>query len=107
MEKFIPDCQQFVVTRLCSLREEIEQDGEKIASLEVSFALALSDVCDALGLTGEEYKLVLGPEAAAFVEALLNSRVWLTIPLPAAAPVQTTGIAVPAPITEAANWAVV
>ena len=93
MEKFIPDCQQFVVTRLCSLREEIEQDGEKIASLEVSFALALSDVCDALGLSGEERELVLGPEAAAYVEALLNARVWLGISLPAAAPAQVTGTA--------------
>ena len=92
-----PACQadrHEVIVRLRSLREEIEQGGEKIVSLETCFALALADVCDALGLTDEERARVLGPEAAAYVETLLNARVWLSISLPAIAPVPgSTGIA--------------
>jgi len=65
-----------MIARLKSLREEIEQDDEGIASLETTFALVLSDVCDALGFTGEEHNLVLGREAAAYVAALLGTRVW-------------------------------
>ncbi len=69
---------QEIVTRLRGLREEIEQDGEvRIADLEVPFALALSDVCNALGLTSEEHDRVLGREAAAYVAEILRTRVWL------------------------------
>ena len=91
--KIESNCRHEVIVRLRSLREEIEQGGEKIVSLETTFALALSDVCDALGLSGEERAQVLGPEAAAYVEALLNARVWLGISLPAAASVPVTGTA--------------
>ena len=68
---------QELIARLQGLREEIERDGrERIAMLETTFALVLSDVCDALGLTGEEHDLVLGREAAAYVADLLGTRVW-------------------------------
>ena len=76
MKKIDPSCRQEMIARLKSLREEIEQDGEGIASLETTFALVLSDVCDALALTGEEHDLVLGREAAAYVADLLGTRVW-------------------------------
>jgi hypothetical protein len=69
--------QQEVVTRLRSLREGIERDGEvRIAALETTFALALSDVCCALGLTDEEHDEVLGQEATAYVVEIRQSRFW-------------------------------
>ncbi|MBU1748731.1 MAG: hypothetical protein KKA73_13670 [Chloroflexi bacterium] len=75
-----PACQadrQEMIARLKNLREEIEQDGVKIVSLETTFALALSDVCDALELTSEERTRVLGPAATACIDTLLDTRVWL------------------------------
>jgi len=69
--------QQEVVARLRSLREEIERDGEvRIAALETTFALALSDVCCALGLAGEEHDEVLGRDAAAYVIEIRQTRFW-------------------------------
>ena len=95
--KIESNCRHEVIVRLKSLREEIEQGGEKIVSLETTFALALSDVCDALGLTGEERAQVLGPEAAAYVEALLNARAWpMEETLSAPVPVTGTAALVPA-----------
>jgi hypothetical protein len=64
-----------VAARLKSLREEVEQDGEAIADLETTFALALSDVCNALGLVKEEHDLVLGRRAAAYLAEVLSTRV--------------------------------
>jgi len=79
MENISPTCRKLLVIRLKSLRKEIEQSGEvKITILETSFALALSDVCLALDLTDEQHDEVLGAEAAAYVAALLNTRVWPT-----------------------------
>lgn len=67
--------QQAVVARLRSLREEIERDGEvRIAALATTFALALSDVCCALGLTDEKHDEVLGRDAAAYVAELGQAR---------------------------------
>ena len=69
--------QQEVVARLRSLREEIEQDGEvRIDTLETTFALALSDVCYALGLTEEEHAEVLGQDAVAYVAEIRQARFW-------------------------------
>jgi len=68
---------QEVVTRLRNLREEIERDGEmRIAALETTFALALSDVCCALGLTGEDHAEVLGQAATAYVTEICQMRFW-------------------------------
>lgn len=89
MIKINSSCRQKVITRLKSLREEIERDGESTVSLETTFALALSDVCDALRLTGEERKLVLGQEAAVYVAAVLDTRVW---------PVETEPEEIPVPV---------
>ena len=66
-----------LVARLKTLREEIERDGDvPIAALETPFALALSDVCTVLGLSGAEHDEVLGRAAAVYVAALRDSRVW-------------------------------
>jgi hypothetical protein len=87
---------QEMIARLQALREEVEQDGGMgIADLETTFALALSDVCQALGLTEEEEDLVLGPEAAAYVAATLDTRVWMVVLVPENA-VATTTTAIPA-----------
>jgi len=68
-----------MVNRLKGLREEIERDGGvRIAALEALFALALWDVCRALGLSEEECDVVLGQEGAAYVEGVLCTRVWTT-----------------------------
>ena len=83
-----------MIVRLRILREEIEQDGQGIALLETTFALALSDVCDALGLSGEERDLVLGSVTTAYVNTVLDTRVWTMEPVVApaqVAPVQITG----------------
>jgi hypothetical protein len=69
--------QQKAVARLRSLREEIERDGEvRTAALETTFALALSDVCCALGFTEEEHDEVLGRDAAAYVAEIRQVRFW-------------------------------
>jgi len=69
---------QEVIARLKGLRQEIEQEGEVgIAELETTFALALADVCGALGMGRQEYEQVLGQEAASSVEDVCETRVWL------------------------------
>ncbi len=66
-----------LVARLKALREGIEREGDvPIATLETPFALTLSDVCAALGLSGAEHDEVLGCAAAAYVAALRDSRAW-------------------------------
>ena len=51
---------QEVIIRLKGLRKEIERDGEaSIIDLETTFALALWDACEALGLAGEKRDEVL------------------------------------------------
>lgn len=66
-----------LIVSLKGLREEIEQDGGvRIIDLETSFALALSDVCDALGFTAREHDEVLGQEAAAHVAGIRQTRFW-------------------------------
>jgi hypothetical protein len=87
---------QEMIARLQRLREEMEQDaGMGIADLETTFALALSDVCRALGLSDKEHSLILGPEATASVTATLNTRVWMVVLVPENA-VATTTTAIPA-----------
>lgn len=69
---------QEVIARLRGLRKEIEQEGEVgIAELETTFALALADVCGALGLGRHEHEWVLGRDAAARVDDVCETRVWL------------------------------
>jgi hypothetical protein len=64
-----------VVERLAGLRREVEGEVE-IDDLETSFALALWDVCGALGLTEAERTEVLGQRADACVRSFLDTRVW-------------------------------
>lgn len=74
---------QEMIARLQALREQAERNsGASINDLETPFALALSDVCQALGLTDEERELVLGREATARVAALLDIRVWIVDLMP-------------------------
>ncbi len=81
-----------LVARLTALREGIERDGEiPIAALETPFALALSDVCAALGLSGAEHDEVLGRAATAYVAAFRDSRAW-----PAGVTATNPGAALPA-----------
>ncbi len=47
-----------------------------IAALGTTFALALADVCRALGLTAAEHDRVLGRDAAAYVAAVGQARFW-------------------------------
>ncbi len=66
-----------LVAKLKALRDGIEREGDvPIAALETPFALALSDVCAALGLTSAERDEVLGCAAAAYVAELRDSRAW-------------------------------
>lgn len=99
MEKEVNVEHQEMIARLQRLREEVEQDGGMgIADLETTFALALSDVCRALGLSDEEHGLILGPEATASVTATLNTRVWAIVLVPEIAlATTTTTAAIPAP----------
>ena len=96
LEKEVTMERQELIARLQGLREMIEQEGSVgIADLETTFALALSDVCQALGLTEEEEDLVLGPEAAAYVAATLDTWVWAVVLVPENA-IATTTTAIPA-----------
>lgn len=67
---------QEVVARLKGLREEFEKEGVNILDVPTTMALALSDVCDALGLSQEEHDEVVGEEVAQAVEEWKSARVW-------------------------------
>jgi hypothetical protein len=68
---------QEMIARLVSLRRAIERKGEEsLGALETTFALALWDVCGALGLTERERDEVMGREAVAYVNQMLNAQVW-------------------------------
>ena len=65
-----------VTARLKGLREEFEKDGASILDVPTTMALALSDVCVALGLSQEEHDLVLGSEVAEAIEEWKSARMW-------------------------------
>lgn len=65
-----------VTARLKGLREEFEKDGSSILDVPTTMALALSDVCNALGLSQEEHDLVLGSEVAEAIEEWRSARMW-------------------------------
>ena len=68
--------QKEVVARLKGLREEFEQDGINILDVPTTMALALSDVCDALGLSQVEHDEVVGEEVAQSIEEWKSARMW-------------------------------
>ena len=65
-----------VVAKLKGLREEFEKDGISILDVPTTMALALSDVCDALGLSQAEHDEVVGEEVAQAVEEWKSARMW-------------------------------
>ena len=70
---------QEMVERLADLRRETEAEaGVSVVELETSLALALWDVCGALGLTDTERTEVLGHSATACVHSFLDGQVWPT-----------------------------
>jgi (p)ppGpp synthase/HD superfamily hydrolase len=65
-----------VVAKLKGLREEFEKDGISILDVPTTMAMALSDVCDALGLSQAEHDEVVGEEVAQAVEEWKSARMW-------------------------------
>jgi hypothetical protein len=65
-----------VIARLTALRQEVETSDLAQERFTPPFALVLSDVCHALGLTRREHDQVLGPEAAAYVARIHKRRWW-------------------------------
>jgi hypothetical protein len=68
--------QKEMVAKLKGLREEFEKDGMNILDVPTTMALALSDVCDALGLSRAEHDEVVGEEVVQAVEEWKSSRMW-------------------------------
>lgn len=69
--------QKEVVAKLKGLREEIEKHGDvEIIDLPTTMAIALSDVCHALGLSQAEHDEVVGEEVAKAVEEWKSARIW-------------------------------
>jgi len=68
--------QKEVVAKLKGLREEFEKDGISILDVPTTMAMALSDVCDALGLSQAEHDEVVGEEVAQAVEEWKSARMW-------------------------------
>ena len=70
-----------VVARLRSFREELEvgMQPEPWATLEVSAAKLLADVCDALALTVDEKEEVLGEQGSTFRRTFLDEVVALQV----------------------------
>jgi len=67
---------QTVVAKLKGLREEFERDGISILDVPTTMAMALSDVCDVLGLSQAEHDEVVGEEVAQAVEEWKSARMW-------------------------------
>jgi hypothetical protein len=65
-----------LVAKLKGLREEFEKDGISILDVPTTMAMALSDVCDALGLTQAEHDEVVGEEVAQAIEEWATTRMW-------------------------------
>jgi hypothetical protein len=65
-----------VVAKLKGLREEFEKDGISILDVPTTMALALSDVCDALGLSQAEHDEIVGEKVAQAVEEWKSARMW-------------------------------
>jgi len=65
-----------MIAKLKGLREEFEKDGISILDVPTTMALALSDVCDALGLNQAEHDEVVGEEVAQAIEEWKSARIW-------------------------------
>lgn len=87
--------QKEVVAKLKGLREEFEKDGISILDVPTTMALALSDVCDALGLSQAEHDEVVGEEVAQAIEEWKSARIWQPAERETATPPVTELAAVP------------
>jgi hypothetical protein len=85
-----------VVAKLKGLREEFEKDGISILDVPTTMALALSDVCDALGLSQAEHDEVVGEQVGQAVEEWKSARMWQPAERETATPPVTELAAVPA-----------
>jgi len=85
-----------VVAKLKGLREEFEKDGISILDVPTTMALALSDVCDALGLSQAEHDEIVGEEVAQAIEEWKSARMWQPAEKETATPPVTELAAVPA-----------
>jgi hypothetical protein len=65
-----------VVANLTALRREVEAANLSQERFTPPFALVLSDVCHALGLTRREHDQILGPEASRYVARIRKQRWW-------------------------------
>ena len=88
--------QKEMIAKLKGLREEFEKDGISILDVPTTMALALSDVCDALGLSQAEHDEVVGEEVAQAVEEWKSARMWQPAERETATPPVTELAAVPA-----------
>ena len=68
--------QKEVVAKLKGLREEFEKDGISTLDVPTTMALALSDICDALGLSQAEHDEIVGEEVAQAIEEWKSARMW-------------------------------
>ena len=84
-----------VVAKLKGLREEFEKDGISILDVPTTMAMALSDVCDALGLSQAEHDEVVGEEVVQAVEEWKSARMWQPAERETATPPVTELAAVP------------
>ena len=66
-----------IAEKLTGLRQSFEAEGAKLCAMHVPAVLLLSDVCDALGLSEEEWRTVLGPEGLQYLEGWRNTPVRL------------------------------
>ena len=87
--------QKEMVAKLKGLREEFEKDGISILDVPTTMALALSDVCDALGLSQAEHDEVVSEEVAQAVEEWKSARMWQPVEMETATEPVTEMAAVP------------
>ena len=88
--------QKEMIAKLKGLREEFEKDGISILDVPTTMALALSDVCDALGLSQAEHDEVVGEQVVQAVEEWKSARMWQPAERETATPPVTELAAVPA-----------
>jgi hypothetical protein len=68
--------QKEMVAKLKGLRAEFEKDGISILDVPTTMALALSDVCDTLGLSQAEHDEIVGEQVVQAIEEWKSARMW-------------------------------
>ena len=88
--------QKEMIAKLKGLREEFEKEGISILDVPTTMALALSDVCDALGLSQAEHDEVVGKKVAQAIEEWKSARIWQPVEMETATEPAKELAAVPA-----------